>query len=120
MSPTFGPASRRIQGITLAVVLALTTLVVAMAEPDRSPGVSSLSQPVSLSSVAQSTPGTPLYVRVRMRPTVDRTQALLAVRRAGGIPLGQVANDLRVRISAAAAVALSRRPDVVGVFVLTR
>lgn len=116
MSPTFGPATQLIQGVTLAVVLALTTLVVAVSEPDRRPA---LSLP-SLSALAQTQPGTPLDVRIQMRPTVGRSQALTAVRRAGGTPLGSVANDLRARMSAAAAIALSRRPDVVAVSVLTR
>ncbi len=118
MTPTFGPATQLVQGITLAVVLALTTLVVMLSEPDRAPALSAL--PPSLSALAAAEPATPVDVRVQMRRSVDPSDAAAAVRRAGGIPLGRVATDLRARMSAASAVALSRRPVVRGVIVLTR
>jgi len=117
MTPSLGPATHLIQGITLAVVLALTTLVVMASEPGH-PRLAAT--PASLSALAAAQPGAPLDVRVQMRSPLNRPAIVAAVRGAGGIPLGTVATGLRARMSAASAVALLRRPEVRGIVVVTR
>jgi len=118
MSLPFGPATQAIQAITLAVVLALTALVVAASEPDRSASMRALTP--SLPALAASQPTAALDIRVQLRASADRGSALAAIRRAGGVPLGLIATDLRARMNAASAEALSRHPAVVGVVVVSR
>jgi hypothetical protein len=118
MTAPFGPVTQLIQGVTLAVVLTLTTLALMATEPHGRAGQAQ-GQP-SLSALAASQPGTPLEVRVQLRTPADRAHALAAVRLAGGVPLGRLTDGLRARMSATAAVALARRPEVRGVVVDSR